>query len=122
MDILKPVCYIISDFNKYICVIMIDNKKNTSPHILSTSSNLLGICFIVLTSLKLLKIQEQTLVDEFTAGAMILFMISTILSFLSLKSSSKYARHYEDVAEILFLLGLLCLFATTMLITFNVIR
>ncbi len=101
---------------------MNDNKKNTSPHILSTASNLLGICFIVLTSLKFLILQEQTLVDEFTTGAMILFMTSSILSFLSLKSNGKFSELYETLAEILFLSGLLCLFVTTMLITFNVIK
>ena len=98
------------------------NRKNTSQHILSTASNLLGICFIVLTSLKFLKLEEQTMVDEFTTGAMILFMLSSILSFLSLRGNGKYVVRYENVAEILFLIGLLCLFATTMLITFNVIK
>ena len=112
----------ISVSNKIHLLIIMYNRKNTSQHILSTASNLLGICFIVLTSLKLLKLQEQTLVDEFTAGAMILFMISSILSFLSLRSNGKYAVRYENTAEILFLTGLLCLFVTTMLITFNVIK
>ena len=56
------------------------DTKNTSPHILNTSSNLLGICFIVLTSIEILKIQKETLVDEFTIAAMILFMFSCIQS------------------------------------------
>ncbi|MEO7767284.1 MAG: hypothetical protein ABIS01_07650 [Ferruginibacter sp.] len=99
-----------------------ENKKNTSEHILNTSSNLLGICFIVLTSLKLLKMQGETVVDEFTTGAMILFMISCILSFLSIKSSNRLGGIYESIAEILFLTGLICLFGTTMLITFNIIK
>jgi hypothetical protein len=99
-----------------------EDNKNTSPHILNTSSNLLGICFIVLTSLKLLKMQGETLVDEFTAGAMILFMVSCILSFLSIKGKGKSGDRYENIADILFLIGLICLFATTMLITFNVMK
>ena len=101
---------------------MLRQKRNTSEHILNTASNLLGICFIVLTSLKLLKKEGETLVDEFTTGAMILFMLSCILSFLSIKSNGKYGVYYESVAEILFLTGLICLFVTTMLITFNVIK
>ena len=99
-----------------------EDKKNTSPHILNTASNLLGICFIVLTSLKLLKMQSETLVDEFTSGAMILFMVSCILSFLSIKSKGRSGDRYENIADVLFLIGLSCLFVTTMLITFNVIR
>jgi hypothetical protein len=99
-----------------------EDRKNTSPHILNTASNLLGICFIVLTSLKLLKMQGETLVDEFTVGAMILFMISCILSFLSIKGKGKLSDQFENIAELLFLTGLICLFGTTMLITFNIIK
>lgn len=99
-----------------------ENNKNTSPHILNTASNLLGICFLVLTSIKLLKMQGETLVDEFTTGAMILFMISCILSFLSIKSNGRFGLYYETISEIIFLTGLICLFATTMLVTFNVIK
>ena len=99
-----------------------EDRKNTSPHILNTASNLLGICFIVLTSLRILKIQDDTLVDEFTTGAMILFMVSCILSFLSIKGNGRLSDRFENIAEVLFLSGLICLFVTTMLITFNVIK
>jgi len=99
-----------------------EERKNTSPHILNTSSNLLGICFIVLTSLRLLKLQGKTVIDEFTAAAMILFMISSILSFLALRSKNKSGDRLEDIADICFLVGLFCLFGTTMLIMFNVIK
>jgi hypothetical protein len=99
-----------------------EERKNTSPHILNTASNLLGICFIVLTSLRLLKMQDDTLVDEFTTGAMILFMVSCILSFLSIKGKGESSDRFENVAEVLFLTGLICLFITTMLIIFNVIK
>ncbi len=99
-----------------------DEKKNTSPHILNVSSNLLGICFIVLTSLKFLKLQEKTLVDEFTIVAMFLFIIATILSFLSIRSKKDiHRRKLENIADFSFLIGLVSLFATTLLITFNFI-
>ena len=100
---------------------MTANQK-TSTHILNASSNLLGICFIVLTSLKILKLQADTLVDEFTTAAMILFMISSILSFLSIRSNTEKGDRLEKIAEIFFLIGLLSLFGTTMLVTFNIIK
>ena len=99
-----------------------EDRKNTSPHILNTSSNLLGICFIVLTSLRLLKLQGETVIDEFTTAAMILFMISSILSFLAIRSRSNLGERFENIADICFLVGLICLFGTTMLIVFNVIK
>ncbi len=99
-----------------------NSRNNNSQHILTTSSNLLGFCFIVLTSLKVLKLQETTIIDELTAVAILLFMSSSIFSFLSMRSTKKFGPRYENVADIIFLLGLLLLFVTTMLIAFNIIK
>ncbi len=99
-----------------------NSRNDNSQHILATSSNLLGFCFIVLTSLKVLKLQEATIIDEITALAILLFMTSSILSFLSMRSSKKFGIRYENIADIIFLLGLLLLFITTMLIAFNIIK
>jgi hypothetical protein len=101
-----------------------DNKKSrngNSQHILNTSSNLLGFCFLVLTSLKVLKLQETTIIDEITAVAILMFMTSSILSFLSMRSSKQFSTRYENFADFIFLFGLIMLFITTMLITFNII-
>ena len=95
-----------------------DKKNDSSPHILNASSNLLGLCFVVLTSLKILKFSNTTLIDELTIVATILFMISCILSFLSIRGSVK---HYENIADIAFLSGLSILFITTILFSLNVI-
>jgi hypothetical protein len=98
-----------------------DNNK--SAYILNTSSNLLGICFIVLTSLKVLKLKQTSIIDEFTAIATVCFMISSILSFLSIRSSnSKFSVKYENTAEFFFMTGLSVLFITTMVITFDIIK
>jgi hypothetical protein len=96
-----------------------DNQKNDrSPHILNASSNLLGLCFVVLTSLKILKFSNTTLIDELTIVATILFMISCILSFLSIRGNVK---RYENIADVAFLLGLSILFITTILFSLNII-
>ncbi|WP_082434866.1 hypothetical protein [Pedobacter sp. Hv1] len=97
-------------------------KQNRSPHILSTSANLLGFCFIVLTSVKISKLSESSYIDEGAALAIIIFMSSCILSFLSMRSSTTRATKMEGFADILFLAGLIVLFITTMLITFNIIK
>ncbi|MEJ7681726.1 MAG: hypothetical protein WKG06_28540 [Segetibacter sp.] len=97
-----------------------DNNK--SAHILNTSSNLLGLCFIVLTSLQVLKLKQTSLIDEFTAIATICFMVSSILSFLSIRSNSKLGIKYENISDFFFITGLSVLFITTMVITFDIIR
>lgn len=94
---------------------------NKSPHILNTSANLLGLCFIVLTSIKVSNMQDSTLIDETTALAIILFMTSSILSFLSMRNE-KYTVRLEKLADFIFLSGLIVLFLTTMMVTFNIVK
>ena len=98
------------------------SNNNKAPHILNTSANLLGICFLVLTSLKVLKLSGTTFIDECTSIATILFMCSSILSFLSIRSKSEKGIHYENAADIIFLTGLICLFITIMMVTFNFMK
>jgi len=49
------------------------------------------------------------------------FMLSCILSFLSIKGDIKRGTKLENVADYLFLGGLCILFITAMLILFNII-
>ena len=98
---------------------MKDNRDKSS-HILNASSNLLGLCFVVLTSLKLLNIAHKTIIDELTTVATILFMTSCILSFLSIRGNRNSGR-YEAIADFFFLGGLGLLFVTTLLFSFNFI-
>ena len=99
-----------------------ENKNDRSPHILNASSNLLGFCFIVLTSLRVLNLNGKTIIDELTSVAMIMFMMSSVLSFLSMRYSKIKGDRFEKVADIIFLTGLFFLFATTMFITFDIVK
>jgi len=98
-----------------------DDRNDKSPHILNTSATLLGLCFIVLTSLKLNNQSEVTLIDELTAIAIIMFMASSFLSFLSMRSNRIPSARFEKFADFIFLSGLFFLFLTTIFILFNVI-
>ncbi|WP_131538919.1 hypothetical protein [Pedobacter nototheniae] len=96
--------------------------ENRSPHILSTSANLLGICFIVLTSLKKLNLTDGSLIDEFAVLAVVIFMTSCILSFISMRRERLASKKLEKIADIVFLSGLVVLFVATILIAFNIIK
>jgi tellurite resistance protein TehA-like permease len=98
------------------------NQNDKSPHILNTSSNLLGICFIVLTSLKLFNVSRKTFIDELTSVAIVLFMASCLLSFLSIRGNIKKSGRLENVADYLFLCGIILLFITTILFSLNIIK
>lgn len=96
-------------------------KNNTSIHILNASSNLLGFCFVILTSIRFLKLSEKTYIDETVTIALVFFMLSCILSFLSIRGNIKSNGRFENVADYFFLGGMGILFLTAVLILFNVI-
>lgn len=96
--------------------------SSKSPHILNTSANLLGFCFVVLTSSKITKLSEATYIDEGATLAIVCFMSSCLLSFLAIRSRiGKRMTKLEQIADVLFLCGLIILFLTTILIAFNII-
>ena len=100
---------------------MKEKDDKSSPHILNASSNLLGLCFVVLTSLKLLDVAHRTVIDDLTVAATIFFMASCILSFLSIRGNAKNEGWYERLADFFFLAGLIVLFGTTILFSLNLI-
>jgi tellurite resistance protein TehA-like permease len=95
---------------------------NKSPHILNASSNLLGLCFVVLTSLKLLNVSHKTFIDELTTIAVLLFMASCLLSFLAIRGSMGNRSRFEGLADYIFILGIVLLFVTTLLLSFDLIQ
>ncbi len=89
---------------------MADNsneRKNVSKHILPTSSNLLGLCFILLSLLKLSKLHKSIdiLIDKFIGIPIVLFLIASAFSYMSMRAKRNEA-FYEKVADIIFLVGL----------------
>jgi hypothetical protein len=97
--------------------------ENKSPHILSTSSNLLGFCLIVLTSIKISKFGSATIIDDSTGAAAILLMASCLLSFLSMRSPvAKKSRKLELIADYAFLVALVCISITIIVVSFNLMK
>ncbi len=93
-----------------------------SQHILNTSSNLLGFCLIVLTSLKISKLSELSKIDELTGVACILLISSCLLSFLSIRTSRpKLNTRYEVVADYVFIVALVLVFIITFLVAFSIL-
>lgn len=86
-----------------------------SPHILNASSNLPGLCFIVLTSLRLLKVGRMNTMSVLATPATKLFMTSTGLSFLSLKRNSGFSLRLEKIADYILITGTIFIYAITLL-------
>ncbi len=95
-------------------------RRDTTPHILNTSSNLLGFCLIVMTSLRLSDKAETTFLDELTGAASVLLMASCALSFLSMRSRNEArSERLENKADIVFIAALTLVFATIVLVAFH---
>ena len=97
-----------------------NNKKNISKHILPTSSNLLGLCFVILTFIKVLKLANETFIDELVAIAIIFFLVASFFSYASMRTN-RWAEKYEKIADIMFLTGLLLLSVGSVIIAFEII-
>lgn len=97
-----------------------ENKKNISRHILPTSSNLLGLCFVILTFIKLSKIADETIIDESIGSLIIMFLISSIFSYASMRAKRK-SELYEKIADYIFLFGLGLLTLVSLVIIFEAI-
>lgn len=82
--------------------------NSRQPHILNASTNLLGICFVIITSLKLTGSNSQSLADEIAWAASGLFLASIVLSYLALRNdgSSKWREVWAERAFVAGVAGL----------------
>lgn len=96
-------------------------SREKAPHILNASSNLVGFCFVVLTSLKIFKKHEKNLIDEATMIVLVLFMASCFFSFLSLRKTGVAGERMEKVAEYSFQAGLGILFLITLMYALGIL-
>lgn len=77
---------------------------NLGNHILPTSANLLGICFLIFSLAHFQERLAATFLDEFSALALLLFLASCFFSYFSLRNQK--GERYEKIADISFLCGL----------------
>lgn len=81
-------------------------RKNISQHILPTSANLLGICFLILSLKKLWKADGiERFVNKLDGVANIIFLVACVLSYMSMRSRVR-SEQYEWIADLIFLAGL----------------
>ncbi|HMM75897.1 MAG TPA: hypothetical protein PJ986_09320 [Gammaproteobacteria bacterium] len=90
------------------------------PHILSTSSTMLGVCMTVLS---LTKLDDDPLpywfIDKLVAIAAVLFLVSCVCSFLSLRGFGETPR-LERHAEWVFMTGVTMLAIAAVTLAFIV--
>ncbi len=84
--------------------------NNGKPyHILNAASNLLGICFVIITGLKLTNAGAATFADDISLFAALNFLGACLVSYLSIRIE-KDAIRLERWADYMFLVGIISLF------------
>ena len=92
-----------------------------SHHILPTAANLLGFTFLVLTSIKGLGLSPSGLTDKMTGVCVVLFALSTLLSFMSMRTEDRHTViDYEKWAGRTFFAALAICVALSVLLVLDV--
>jgi hypothetical protein len=97
-----------------------NGKKYISHHILPTAANLLGLCFVILSVIKIMKLGAETIIDEMVAFGVVIFLVASIFSYASIRSETR-TDIYEKIADIVFLAGLGLLTIAALIIVFEII-
>jgi hypothetical protein len=97
-----------------------DMTERRQPHILNAASNLLGICFVLITAIKLSGSSDSTYLDEVCILAALGFMISCLLSFYSIRNPVNTDR-VELFADYIFFSAMILLFFAVLLYARHII-
>lgn len=95
-------------------------SSGLSAHILPTSATMIGVCMTVLSIGHLGPAGEMRLiVDKLLAVDALVFLVSAIMSFVSMRSS-RAALRYESTAELIFIGGLVLVAIVAVVIAFAI--
>lgn len=89
------------------------------PHILTTSANLLGVCFFIITGIHLTNAAQNTEIMRLVTGVSFLLLLSCLLSYVSMRNVARSVT-LEHTADYLFLLALILLFISIGLLSFDI--
>jgi hypothetical protein len=98
-------------------------KEQDTPltyYILPTASNLLGICFFILSYVKMSDRASNTYLDESVIIPIILFFVASVFSYLAMRSKNDKPR-LEKAADLVFMAGLLALSFLSVIMVFEYI-
>jgi cytochrome bd-type quinol oxidase subunit 2 len=89
-----------------------------NPNILNAASNLLGICFLIITGLSLTRSNSRSFADEAAWVAAVCFLLSIGLSYHAIRSDRRAARS-AVWADRIFMLGIATLTTAILIVGFD---
>jgi heme/copper-type cytochrome/quinol oxidase subunit 4 len=93
----------------------IENKK-IAEHVFTGSIAMVGVCLTVITLFSIAKTGVTSYADEILAINAFIFIISSLISYLSLRRGSE--RRLERFADIVFFTGMIIMVVAGVLIVF----
>ncbi len=94
-------------------------NRELSSHILPTSATMVGVCMTVLSIAKLLEARTRHgIVDEMMAFDSLIFLISAIVSYLSIRTRRQTER-LEMIADLAFMAGLMLMVASAFVLAYE---
>jgi hypothetical protein len=95
--------------------------NNLSHHILPNSATMVGVCIMVISIVKSMNPGLTSyLIDKALAIDSLLFMVSSLLSFSSIRLEQS-TELLERWAEMIFLLGLISMTLITVIFSFEIV-
>ncbi len=97
------------------------NDNNLSHHILPNSATMVGVCIMVISIVKSMPADSVNyFIDKTLAIDSLLFMVSALFSFLSIRIDNSRLR-FEWWAEVIFIIGLVSMTLITIIFSFEII-
>ncbi|MPZ40073.1 MAG: hypothetical protein GEU95_18855 [Rhizobiales bacterium] len=92
--------------------------------ILVTSATMIGVCAAIIGLVKIVETQKgSSNVDEYTALVLLLFLVSSLTSYLSIRDSTRktFRARLELVSDVLFLAGLITMSLVALFFAYEII-
>jgi hypothetical protein len=85
------------------------------PHILNAATNLLGICFVIISALKIGNLNSRSFGDEATWISAFFFLVSITVSYMAIRNNDAKAWQ-TSMADWSFMAGVVSLTAAVALL------
>jgi len=96
-------------------------SQSLSGHILPTSATMVGVCMTVISIVKLAHAGPAgVVIDKILAFDSVLFLLSAVFSYLSLRFGSNTVR-LENIADNAFMVGLVCMVIAAFVLSFGLL-
>ncbi|OJW77671.1 MAG: hypothetical protein BGO69_06025 [Bacteroidetes bacterium 46-16] len=94
-----------------------EKGRNIAPHIFSGSIMMIGVCITVIALFRALKTGTETLADNILGADTLIFILTTLISYASLRSDNN--KRLERVADALFFTGMLTMVVVGLMILYS---